>query len=82
VPSFAILSVKPPVLRCLYCDHEKIPAYVGNLESNIYHAAEDPSLDRIKPENCVFIDTDEQADKLGFRRSLEGSRTTRDGLTA
>lgn len=71
-PKFAVVSVKPPVLRCLYCDHEKIPKYVGNLESHIYHTPEDPSLPRIKPENCMFFDTDEQALKLEFRASLEG----------
>ena len=72
MPKFAILSVKPPVLRCLYCDHERNPSYVGNTESNIYHTIEDPSLDRIKPENCLFFDTAEQAEKAGFRRSREG----------
>ncbi|MCX8126837.1 MAG: hypothetical protein N3E40_06870, partial [Dehalococcoidia bacterium] len=73
-PKFAVLSLKPPVLRCLYCDHEKTPKYIGNLESRIYHSPEDPSLPRMKPENCVFFDTDEQAQKLGFRASLEGHK--------
>ncbi|MEW6142030.1 MAG: hypothetical protein AB1597_02590 [Chloroflexota bacterium] len=76
-PKFAVLSVKPPILRCLYCDHEKTPKYIGNLESHIYHTPEDPSLPRIKPENCLFFDTDEQAQKLEFRASLEGQPRSR-----
>ncbi len=76
-PKFAVLSLNPPVLRCLYCDHEKMPKYVGNLESHIYHTPEDPSVPRIKPENCLFFDNDEQARRLEFRASLEGQPRAR-----
>ena len=77
VPKFAVLSVRPPVLRCIYCDHEKEPAFVGNLESHIFHTNEDPSLQFIKEENCLFFDSDEQAIKAGFRPSLEGQPRVR-----
>lgn len=76
-PKFLVLSVKPPILRCVYCDHEKAPRYIGNLESRIYHTPEDPSLPRIRPENCLFFDTEAQAQKLEFRASFEGRPRSR-----
>jgi aspartate carbamoyltransferase catalytic subunit len=69
VPRFAVVALRPPLIRCLYCDHEITPLYVGNIETGIYHTADDPSLDLIKPEHCLFFDNENQAVRQGLRPS-------------
>jgi aspartate carbamoyltransferase catalytic subunit len=71
VPRFSVVSLRPPLIRCLYCDHEKAPLYVGNIETGIYHVADDPSLGLIKPEHCLFLDNEGQAERQGLRPSRE-----------
>jgi hypothetical protein len=70
-PRFAIINLRPPLIRCLYCDHEKTPLFVGNIETGVYHTADDASLVFIKPEHCLFFDNEGQAERQGLRPSRE-----------
>ena len=60
-------------LRCLYCDHETVPEYVGNHESRIYYPLE--LLDRIrppiKPKHVRFFESSDRAESSGYRKVAE-----------
>ncbi len=65
-PEFTILSGSPLTLQCVYCERERQACYVGNLETDIYHSCETFPFSRIKPNNRVFFDSEEQAQEKGF----------------
>jgi methylphosphotriester-DNA--protein-cysteine methyltransferase len=42
---------------------------VGNKRSMIYHAPGSSEAARVHPKNRIFFNTEEEAEKAGFRRS-------------
>lgn len=70
-PRFRVLEGNQLTLRCVYCDHEKDAAYVGNVASKVYHPYRRSFVDRIHPRNRVFFESEKQAQKGAFRRAKE-----------
>jgi aspartate carbamoyltransferase catalytic subunit len=75
-PEFKIVSYKPLVLRCLYCEHEVHPRYVassdwheGRLASKKYHSADSHWSTKIRPENLIIFDSASEAKAQGFQPS-------------
>ena len=73
-PEFVVCGNKPLTLRCVYCDYEKQPNYVGNLKSRIYYACQDIRARQIKVSNSVFFDSEEKAQERGFRPSAKAQQ--------
>ncbi|MEE8473694.1 MAG: hypothetical protein V3S82_11045 [Dehalococcoidia bacterium] len=87
---FEIFRSQNYVLRCLYCDHESEPPFVGNIESHIYYPTH--FLDRFRPfvkvTNLRFFTSAQEAQAAGFRPmsaspaeepTLEDTKTLNDG---
>jgi hypothetical protein len=70
-PEFRILDSAPFTLRCVYCDHERGAAFVGNSASGIYHPPRQSFIGRIKQEHRILFASEEDAQKIGFRRAKE-----------
>jgi aspartate carbamoyltransferase catalytic subunit len=75
-PEFKVVSYKPLILRCLYCEHEVRPKYVassdwheGRLESKKYHSADSHWSSKIRPENLIIFDSASEAEARGFQPS-------------
>ena len=75
-PEFKIVSLEPLTLRCVYCEHELHPQYIassdwheGKLEHKKYHSADSRWLRRIKAENLIIFDSDNEALAWGFKPS-------------
>ena len=75
-PEFKIVSRRPLVLRCIYCEHGHEPGYVassdwhqGMLESKKYHRADSHLARKIKPENLIIFDSKSEAEAHGFKPS-------------
>ncbi len=75
-PEFKIVSCRPLVLRCLYCEHELHPKYVassdwheGRLVSKKYHSADSHWSTKIRPENLIIFDSASEAEAQGFQPS-------------
>jgi len=75
-PKFHIVSFKPLVLRCAYCEHELFPQYVassdwheGRLANRKYHSAASHWVSKIKPENLIVFNSESEARVRGFEPS-------------
>jgi len=75
-PEFKIVSFEPLTLRCIYCEHELHPPYVassdwheGKLEGKKYHSARSHWTQKIKPENLIIFDSENEAQAQGFKPS-------------
>jgi aspartate carbamoyltransferase catalytic subunit len=75
-PEFKIVSYKPLMLRCVYCEHETHPQYIassewhqGTLENKKYHDSDSSLTGRIKPENLIIFDSEADAQAMGFKPS-------------
>jgi len=75
-PEFKVVSLEPLTLRCVYCEHEFNPHYIassdwheGRLENRKYHSADSWLVRRIKPENLIIFDTENEAEIRGFKPS-------------
>ncbi len=75
-PEFKIVSFKPLTLGCVYCEHEVQPQYIassewhqGKLENKKYHSAASPWARKIKPENLIIFDSENEAKTHGFKPS-------------
>jgi len=75
-PDFLIVSVKPLILRCSYCDHETQPKYIassewheGTIESKRYHSADSRWVRKIRPENLIVFESEVEAQSHGFKPS-------------
>ena len=75
-PKFKIVSLDPLTLRCIYCEHELHPQYIassdwheGKLENKKYHSAESHWIRKIKPENLIIFDSENEAQARGFKPS-------------
>ncbi len=75
-PEFKIVNRQPLTLSCVYCEQETHPQYIassqwheGTLESKRYHSADSHWLQKIKPENLIIFDSEEDAQAQGFKSS-------------
>jgi len=75
-PEFKIVNRKPLTLRCIYCEHGFEPKYVatsdwheGRLANKKYHGADSHWARKIKPENLVIFNSEDEAQALGFKPS-------------
>ncbi len=75
-PEFKIVSLKPLILSCIYCEHELHPQYIassdwheGKLENKKYHSAESHWIRKIKPENLIIFGSEDEAKAWGFKPS-------------
>jgi aspartate carbamoyltransferase catalytic subunit len=75
-PDFAIVSLKPLILRCEYCEHETFPRFLassewheGTLKGKKYHPADSHWVEKIRPENLILFDSEEIARTHGFQPS-------------
>ncbi|HEB51903.1 MAG TPA: aspartate carbamoyltransferase catalytic subunit [bacterium] len=59
-------GVTPPVLSCAYCEREIEAHFVGHVQSRILHRYNAAEVRRIKPENRVYFETEDQARAAGF----------------
>ena len=72
-PQFKMLTGKPLMLRCVYCDHETHPPYIasskwhqGILQNKRYYSSDSFMLERIKPENLLIFASESEARARGF----------------
>jgi len=75
-PEFKIVNRQPLTLSCIYCEQETHPKFIassqwheGTLESKRYHSADSHWLQKIKPENLILFDSEEDAQAQGFKSS-------------
>jgi aspartate carbamoyltransferase catalytic subunit len=75
-PEFKIVNLEPLTLRCLYCEREVHPQYIassewhqGMLETKKYHSADSHWIRKIKPENLIIFDSENEAGAYGFKPS-------------
>ncbi len=75
-PEFKIVSCRPLILRCAFCEHEVQPKYIastewheGTLAAKKYHSADSHWITNIKPENLIAFDSAEEAEANGFKPS-------------
>jgi len=75
-PEFKIVNFGPLTLRCGYCEHELRPQYIassdwheGKLESKTYHSSESHWVRKIRPENLIIFDSENEAQAQGFKPS-------------
>jgi len=75
-PEFRVVSSQPLTLRCVYCDWELQPRYIassnwheGKLENRKYHSADSHWVRKIRPENLIIFDSQNEAQARGFKPS-------------
>lgn len=61
VSDFHVLDEDPPLLACGFCGREIIAHFVGNSATRVYQRYNAPEVRRVKPENRVYFESDEQA---------------------
>ena len=75
-PEFKIVNREPLTLRCVYCEHGFEPRYVassdwheGTLDNRKYHSADSHWAGKIKPENLIVFNSENEAEARGFKPS-------------
>jgi len=75
-PEYKIVDYQPLTLRCVYCEHGFEPKYVassewheGRLDTKKYHRADSHWARKIRPENLIVFNTEEEAQAQGFKPS-------------
>jgi aspartate carbamoyltransferase catalytic subunit len=75
-PEFKIVNYQPLTLRCVYCEHGFEPKYVassdwheGKLDTKKYHSADSHWTKKIRPDNLIVFNTEEEAQSYGFKPS-------------
>ena len=73
-PEFKIVNSEPLTLRCVYCEHGFEPRYIasadwheGKIETKRYHSADSHLAKKIRPENLIVFDSEEEAQAYGFK---------------
>jgi hypothetical protein len=72
-PDFKIVNRKPLTLRCVYCEHGFEPKYVASTEwhegktaTKIYHDSDSRWARKIRPENLIVFNSEDEARAQGF----------------
>jgi aspartate carbamoyltransferase catalytic subunit len=75
-PEFKIVNNRPLTLRCVYCEHGFEPKYVasshwheGKLDTKKYHSTDSHWANKIRPENLLVFNTEDEARASGFKPS-------------
>ena len=75
-PEFKIVSFEPLILRCIYCEHELQPRYIassdwheGMSQGKKYHSAHSHLIRKIKAENLIIFNSENDAQSQGFKPS-------------
>jgi hypothetical protein len=75
-PEFKIVDREPLTLRCIYCEHGFEPKYVassdwheGRVDTKKYHSADSHWARKIRPENLIIFDSEDEAKAHGFSPS-------------
>ncbi len=75
-PEFKIVNYQPLTLRCVYCEHGFEPKYIassdwheGRLDTKKYHSADSHWARKIRPENLIVFNTEDEAQAHGFKPS-------------
>ncbi|MFC1934808.1 aspartate carbamoyltransferase [Chloroflexota bacterium] len=75
-PEFKIVNYHPLTLRCTYCEHGFEPKYIastdwheGRMENKKYHRADSHLAKKIRRENLIIFDSEEDAESHGFKPS-------------
>jgi aspartate carbamoyltransferase catalytic subunit len=75
-PEFKIVNTQPVTLRCAYCEHGFEPKYIassdwheGRLDTKKYHSADSHWAMKIRPENLIVFNTEDEAQAHGFKPS-------------
>ncbi len=75
-PEFKIANDEPLTLRCVYCEHEIQPGYIassdwheGRTDTKKYHSADSHWVKKIRPENLIVFDSEDEARYHGFKPS-------------
>ncbi|HMQ22974.1 MAG TPA: hypothetical protein PKE00_10830, partial [Planctomycetota bacterium] len=66
VPEFIELRLAPPLLRCVFCDHEVEPTLIGHSESRRLHRSNAAEAQRIGSARRVYFEDEAQASAAGF----------------
>ena len=73
-PKFKIVNYEPLTLRCIYCEHGCEPKYAassdwheGTLAEKKYHRADSYLIKKIKPENLIIFNSEDEAQAYGFK---------------
>ncbi len=73
---FKVVDREPLTLRCVYCEHGFEPKYVassdwheGRLDNKIYHSADSHWAKKIRPENLIIFDSENEAEAQDFKPS-------------
>ena len=71
---FQMVSNEPLTLRCIYCEHEIHPQYIasskwhqGIVENKRYYKSNSFMLNRIRAENLIIFDSEDEAKRQGFK---------------
>jgi aspartate carbamoyltransferase catalytic subunit len=67
VPEFRMVGETPPTLCCAYCGREHAATLVASSASHVFHRYNAAEARRIKPENRVYFESEEQARVAGFK---------------
>ncbi len=80
-PEFLLVRKSPLMLRCVYCEQEIHPAYFasvrwheGTQEYKRYYRSDNPIIQRIRPENLIIFDSEQDAQSHGFKPARESKR--------
>ena len=75
-PEFKIVNREPLTLRCIYCEHGFEPKYIassdwheGRTATKTYHSAGSRWAKKIKSENLIVFDSENDAKARGFKPS-------------
>jgi aspartate carbamoyltransferase catalytic subunit len=66
---FRLRGDHPPELGCAYCGAGVVAPFLGSTTTQRYHRHDAADARRIKPENRVYFESEEQARAAGFRAS-------------
>jgi aspartate carbamoyltransferase catalytic subunit len=66
-PEFRLVTELPPLLGCAYCGFEIEAHWIGSSTTHRYHPHDDPDARRIRLENRVYFESEQQAKAAGFR---------------
>jgi aspartate carbamoyltransferase catalytic subunit len=68
---FRLLSEDPPLLACAFCSTAIEAGFIGSSTTHHFHHRDAVEARRIRPENRVFFESEEQARAAGYRTTAD-----------